>query len=199
MYQSDALPGADEQTIDLLRERHPEGFAPPVRVALGHERAVEVAAHGNKTVLRVQGEHRQQLDIEIRFDLDGPVVTVRAPKLELSGTKDISATCETFSVDASKRIELRSQGDIVQHAAGEARVDAESVDVKARLGAIRLEANDEVQALGEMILLNCEHPRTAAPMPGWVKTEAPAVPVPVPAEPTSGDPEVIAALLDRRR
>lgn len=168
-------------------------------IPLGQGRTVEVETRANKTLLCVQSEHRQRLDIEIRFDLNGPVVTVQAPTLEITGAKDVRAACETFSVDASKGIDLRSGGDIVQRAAGNARVEAKRVDVEATPGAIRLKANDEIQALGEMILLNCDHPSTATPMPGWVAA-APGVataPIPAPAEAVSGDAAVIAELLSK--
>jgi hypothetical protein len=195
MRQREPEVGLDELSADPRRAPEPAESGAPVRIALGGERAIEVASRGNKTVLRLQGEHRQQLDIEIRFDLNGPVVTVQAPKLEIAGAKDISAACETFTVDASKRIDLRSQGEMVQTAKGTARTEARRVEVEASPGAILLKANDEVQALGEMILLNSEHPRTAAPMPGWVKSEPAAASSPLPAEASSGDASVISELL----
>jgi hypothetical protein len=188
----------DASTESLLVDRprrRPD--ADPVVIPLGGARAVEVHSHGERTTLRVQGERHQQLDIEIRFDLAGPVVTVHATKLEIKGAQDVSTSCETFSVNASRRIELRSGGDIVQSAAGNARIEARRVDVEATPGAIRLKANDEVQALGEMILLNCEHPSTEPPMPGWVTSATRVVTPPSPAEATSGDAGVIAELLGR--
>jgi hypothetical protein len=126
--------------------------------------------------------------------MNGPVVRVQANGLEVESPGAVSLSCETFRVDAKRRIDLRSGGDIVQTAGGSARVDAQQVDVEASPGAIRLKANDEVQALGEMILLNCEHPRTEAPMPAWT---GPRVVAEAPAEQTSGDAGVIAELLGR--
>jgi hypothetical protein len=173
----------------------PPAARPPVVVPLGRGRTVEVQPADDAAVLRVRGEGNRQLQIEVRFDASGPVVRVQANTLEVESAGAVSLNCETFSVDARRRIDLRSGGDIVQTAGGNARIDARDVKVEASPGAIRLKANDEVQALGEMILLNCEHPRTETPIPAWAK--GPRVLAESPAEPTSGDASVIAELLRR--
>ena len=147
--------------------------------------------------LRVRGEGDRELEIEIRFDPQGPVLRVNAPRLELQSAGDVSVNCQTFRVNASQRIDLRSAGDLTQTAGRNARLDAQRVDVEAAPGAIRLKANDEIQALGEMILLNCEHPRTDTPMPGW--TQGAHVAGETATEATSGDATVIAELLSRPR
>lgn len=167
----------------------------PVVVPLGRGRSVEVQPGDGAATLRIIAEGNQQLQIEIRFDAHGPVLRVEAPRLEVKSPGAVRVACDTFSVDASRSIDLRSAGDISQTAGGNARLDAQRVDVEASPGAIRLKANDEVQVLGEMILLNCEHPRTEDPMPAW--TQGPRVLAETAAEPTSGDASVIAELLGR--
>ncbi len=168
---------------------------PAVVIPLGAGRALEVRSQRDTATLQVRAEGNRLLQIEVRFDASGPVLRVQAPQLQVETPRAISFACETFKVDASRSIDLRSGGDMTQTAAGNARVDAQRVDVEASPGAIRLKANDEVQLLGEMILLNSEHPRTETPMPAW--TSGPAVVPEVSAEPTSGDPAVIAELLGR--
>lgn len=173
----------------------PAGVQDPVVVPLGGERAVEVRSAGDATLVSVRGEGSHRVQIEVRFEAGSPVVRVQADALEVESPGAVSLSCETFRIDAKRRIDLRSGGDIVQTAGGNARLDAQQVEVEAMPGAIRLRANDEVQALGEMILLNCEHPRTETPMPRWVA--GPRVLPEVQAEPTSGDAAVIAELLGR--
>jgi hypothetical protein len=186
-----------KRAVDTSEANNHESVARPeggVVVPVGHGRSIEVQTTGDKTLLKVRGERKQQLQIEIRFEAGEPVVSVAAATLALENVKNISASCETFAVNASKGIELRSGGDIVQTAAGDARVEGHRVDVQASVGAIRLKANDEVQALGEMILLNCEHPSKERPMPAWVAA-GPSVIVETPASQTSGDASVVDELL----
>lgn len=179
----------------------PAGLTPvrpkEVLIPLGFGRHLEVSASGDNAQLRVQGENRQAIDMEIRFDANGPVISVRAPTLEIEATQRISTVCDTFSVHARQGITLHSDGDIRQSAAGRACVEARRVDVEASPGAIRLKANDEVQVLGEMILLNCEHPSTETSLPSWAS--GPRVHADLPAQDASGDANVVSELLARER
>jgi len=169
---------------------------PATTVPLGAGRSVEVRPVGrDQTILHVRGQRGQHLQIEIRFEASGPVVKVAAPALELEGVQQVVASCDTFKVDARERIELRSGGEIVQQAAGTARVEARRIEMDASPGAIRLKANDEVQLKGEMILLNCDHPSLTKPLPSWAAGAALIRSATAPAA-TSGDPSVIAELLD---
>ncbi|HXJ18759.1 MAG TPA: hypothetical protein VMT03_00895 [Polyangia bacterium] len=170
---------------------------PPVVIPLGGGRSLEVRPERDAATLRIRAEGDRQLQIEVRFEASGPVLRVEAPQLQVETPRAVSFACETFNVEASRGIDLRSGGDITQTAAGNARVDAQRVDVEASPGAIRLKANDEVQLLGEMILLNSDDPRLAAPMPEWAS--GPRVAPEVAAAPTSGDPDLVAELLSRAR
>jgi len=173
------------QTVDAL----------PTTVPLGGGRSVEVQPMGNdQAVIRVRGQRNQQLQIEIRFEPSGPVVRVAAPELQLEGVQQVLASCDTFKVDARERIELRSGGEIVQQAAGTSRVEARRIEMDASPGAIRLKANDDVQLKGELILLNCDHPSMATPLPEWAAGAA-LIRSATPPAATSGDPSVIAELL----
>jgi hypothetical protein len=173
------------------------GTTPLTTVPLGAGRSLQVQSIGeDRTLLHVRGGHNRNLEIEIRFDAGGPVVKVVAPVLELEGMHEVVASCDTFKVDARERIELRSGGELVHHAAGTARLEGGRVELDASPGAIRLNANDEVQLLGEMILLNCDHPSMATPMPSWAAGPRVARPE-VSPEATSGDASVIAELLGK--
>jgi len=168
---------------------------PPVVIPLGAGRSLEVRPERDAATLQIRAEGDRQLQIEVRFEPSGPVLRVQAPQLQVETPRAVAFACETFNVEASRGIDLRSGGDITQTAAGNARVDAQRVDVEASPGAIRLKANDQVQLLGEMILLNSDDPRLATPMPEWAS--GPRVVAEVAAQPTSGDSEVVAELLSR--
>lgn len=169
--------------------------APPVVIPLGNGRSLEVRPDQDAATLQIRAEGDRQLQIEVRFEASGPVLRVQAPQLQVETPRAVSFACETFNVDASRGIDLRSGGDITQAAAGHARVDAQQVDVEASPGAIRMKANDEVQLLGEMILLNSDDPRLQKPMPEWAAGPR-AVPE-VAVETASGDASVLEELLRR--
>ena len=75
---------------------------------------------------------------------------------------DLVARCNRFGVEARESIDLVSAGPL--------RAEGREVAVHARRGSAVVEASDDVQLLGEQVLLNCDRP---APLPAWV---APALP-----------------------
>lgn len=168
----------------------------PALIPLGQERSLRVDRAGDSVTLQIrsgEAERSRALEIEVRFTEDGPTLRVRANKLELEAEGQIAARCESFVVDASERIELKSQGTILQEAAREARLAARRIELDAKPGAVCIQANDEVQLLGEQVLLNCDKPM---PQPAWMQQYSPdGVPRTVPLGMHSGDADVIRALL----
>jgi hypothetical protein len=157
-------------------------------IALPEDRQLEVRAARDAISLRVASrDPAQRIEIEVHFGPHGPTLRTHAAALELTSASDITARCESFVVEAESAIELRSGGALRCDAAGEVHIAGRSVETEAELGAIRMRANDEVQLLGEQILLNCDRP---APLPDWV----PQVLAPVPVSAESGDPALIDAL-----
>lgn len=165
-----------------------------VVVPLGEGRALEVASGGSaRTLLKVVDPRGACLDIEVRFDAAGPIVKLRAQQLELSAAERVKVACETFDVEASAGISLRSGGDLQQRASGNAQLEARNVNVSAVPGSIALRANDDVQLLGERVLLNCDRPE---PLPEWVGHRVRAITRVQPPESEAGDPELVAFLSD---
>lgn len=165
--------------------------AEPETVTTVDDRAVVVAPRDGGFTLSVRSPRAEErIEIEIRFEAGGPVVRTRAAALELSATDAIVAQCRSFTVEAEQDIELRAGGRLVQHAEQAAETTARSVTVDASPGAIRLRANDDVQLLGEQILLNCDRAPT---MPDWVPPPRAQV-ASLPPTSASGDIEVIEAL-----
>jgi hypothetical protein len=140
--------------------------------------AAFVAQEGG-AVLRVhRGAADPMLEIRIVLTPEGPVVRARAAALEIQSATDLVARCERFRVEASDSV------DIV--AGGALRAEGRCVDVEATHGTARVRANDDVQLLGENVLLNCDR---NPPMPGWV-APVPEPPGPsLPAANVSGDLE----------
>jgi hypothetical protein len=132
-------------------------------------------------VVRVErGPDDRTLEIRIDLGADGPIVRVRAAALEVESTGDLVARCDRFRVEARKSVEIVSAGAV--------RAEGRTVDVQATHGGARIKANDDVQLLGENVLLNCDR---SAPVPAWaVRAQLPPSPS-VPVEHASGDAELL--------
>lgn len=165
----------------------------PIVVPLQRGRSVEVSPGGDSARLRVRDEAGSLLEIQIRFDSAGPLVSVRAQRLELEAAEHLSARCDTFSVHATQRIELCSGGELLQKAEADATLEARNVQVQAEPGAVRIQANDDVQLLGENVLLNCARHQ---PLPEWARARVRPEPAPLAPESEAGAPELIHLLGD---
>lgn len=143
---------------------------------------MELTPHGDRAVLRVlDANDRPGLELEIVVGSAGPTVRIRAQSVELDAVGDVALRCDAFQVEARQGINLR--------AGGAATLDAHAVKIGARVGAAVIQANDDVQLLGEQVLLNCDR---QPPMPQWVQSAAPPEHVPLAA--SSGDAPLLATL-----
>jgi hypothetical protein len=155
-------------------------------IELTEQRRLEVETEGATTRIRVRSPVAgEQIELELCFTADGPVVRTRAAALELDAATTIVARCASFAVEA--------EGDIELSAGGALRCRASEATVDASPGAVRLRANDDVQLLGELVLLNCDR---LPPMPDWVPPQR-HQPSSLPPTSVLGDPEIIAALQGR--
>jgi hypothetical protein len=102
--------------------------------------------------------------MEIAITPRGPIVRARATALVLDSAEEIVAHCERFLVEARSSITLRAE-EIRQEASGLMHAAGSEVELKATDGSLRASANDDVQLLGEQILLNCDR---EPPVPQWI-------------------------------
>ena len=140
-------------------------------------------------VVRVRRQDEVAVELTIRITSEGPVLRARGRTLELEATHEIHASCEHFSVDATKGIDLRSSGDLNQIAQRNMRLEGAEVAVRATRGDVRVKANDDVQLKGEGILLNCDRPE---PVPVWTGVKDETENRGLPTKMISGDPSLVA-------
>jgi hypothetical protein len=163
----------------------------PVGIPLGLGWVLAVTPCARGALVRIsRGREEEALDVQIHMTAQGPVVRTHAARLELESTDDIVARCDRFRIEARESVELTSQGTIVQKAKGNLRSEGRAVTMEAMRGDIRLKANDDVQLLGEQVLLNCDR---QPPVPSWV----PVAPIPqttVARTDVSGDPDLFEEL-----
>jgi hypothetical protein len=153
-------------------------------------RTLTVTSDDRRVELVISNAQHAELALEIRVEASGPVVSLRGASIEVRDSKRIALSCDEFVVQARDRIALETEGTLTQRSGGDTRILARDVAVEASPGAVRLKANDDVQLLGELVLLNCDR---QPPIPAWVPVPAPPAP-PLPLEPASGDRPLIDEL-----
>jgi hypothetical protein len=147
----------------------------PAELSLGLGWQLRVIPGPRAAALRVTGPDGSPIDIEIRITAAGPVIRAAAAVLEIDAVRAVEVHCERFNVTATEQIELNTKR-LVQRASDVLELEARCVSVEATAGDVRLRANDDVQVLGEQILLNCER---SEPLPGWVPAAAAEVTLPI--------------------
>jgi hypothetical protein len=154
---------------------------------VARDHVLEVIPNARGARLRLMGTGpRPDLELEIVLGAAGPLVRVRANAVELDAEESVAVQCRNFSVRASESMSLS--------AAGALSIDAAAVHVDAHRGGAVIRANDDVQLLGEQILLNCERPPA---LPPWVQEgEAPRL---LPLSDASGDQELVQRLQSRSK
>jgi hypothetical protein len=124
--------------IDCTADRHPEG---------GERSDVlrdAVLPSGRSIVVKIADQQEELLvrspdgEVEVRITLtkDGPVLKLRAARLELESPESVAVNCRRFSVNSTEGTNLHSGGNL--HLTGhELRVQTES-DMHFNGGVIRL-------------------------------------------------------------
>ena len=133
------------------------------RVALASGRVVEAAdggPEGDRVTIRGRGG---EVELEVRMTANGPVLRFKAADLELAAAGEVKVECDRFHVRANKEILEETGGHLRQRVAGNASVmvrgqhstKAGEARIEAKRGSVQIEANDNVQLVGERIKMNC--------------------------------------------
>lgn len=101
--------------------------------------------------------------VTIALRPEGPAVEVRAGSLAIVAEGDLRIDCGRLSIRAEEDLAIRAGRDMVVSAEGALTTEASSQHIKARLGEVRVQANDDVRLDGERIRLNSPPPARPAP------------------------------------
>lgn len=184
-----------EKIIEAVSEKEVHSLA------IGYNRTLAVESDEHGARLRIISPNQtDRMDLAIQFSSEGSMVKLQAASLEIDKAGSVSTKCDAFIVEAKERIELKTKGDFVQKAEKNSDIEARNLNLTAASGAVRLNANDDIQLLGEMILLNCDRPEKNLDL---VSSENSTVngmnsEKVVWNSETSGDAEVIDFLMQRR-
>ena len=123
-----------------------------IRMVIGkHVVSVERTESGG-TLKLIATDGSQPLEIEITPA--GPILRLRTG-LAVSIEGPVTLSAEDMALHARNRLSLSSDGAIDMQAGGDMNSLAEAHTIKARLGDVKLQANDDVVMLGERIKMNC--------------------------------------------
>jgi hypothetical protein len=103
-----------------------------------------------------------EIQLKIELTADGPVLRFHEAALELQVEGNLRIESERLSLHGRSQVEIRSGGDLQQHAqghldasaGGRARLAGHDVRVAATRGDVGIKANDDVRVDGERIWLN---------------------------------------------
>jgi hypothetical protein len=92
--------------------------------------------------------------LEIEITPAGAVLRL-GTGLAITVAGNLALNGETLSIHANKHLALSSDGGLDIRVAGDMSSQAEAHIIAARLGDVKLEANDDVVLRGERIKMNC--------------------------------------------
>lgn len=158
-----SAPEESRRVPDLLEQI---AEAPPIEkqtLPLASGRVIEARAEGSGedrvTIRSPTGE----VELEVRMTARGPVLRFRAADLELASAGKVEVSCDRFHVQAKSAIVEETGGDLRQRVGGNAdikvrgrlRAAARETQIAAKRGNVQIEANDDVEIVGERVKLNC--------------------------------------------
>ncbi len=108
---------------------------------------------GNEVVQLMS--HSGEIAISIHMKEEGPVIRLTGASVELQATKKISFESPSIELNAQEIIKISSKGDYHQEIEGDVHSAARIQHIKADLGNVNIEANDDVRLNGERVKLNC--------------------------------------------
>lgn len=84
----------------------------------------------------------------------GPVLHLDAG-LTIAVTGELRFNARRVNIHGQDEVKLHSQGAICLHSDGDMFTESRELRMRARLGDIRMSANDDIKLSGERIRLNC--------------------------------------------
>lgn len=157
-----AAPEEAPSLLDRIAEASPDE-GEPRRLSLASGRVVEAREEpGGRDRLTIKNPSGE-VELEIRMTERGPLLRFRSADLELEATRDVKVRCNDFEVHAEGSITQEAKKDLRQRIHGHADVKvrgrmtlaAREARLQGKRGNVQIEANDDVELLGERIKLNC--------------------------------------------
>jgi hypothetical protein len=112
---------------------------------------IERGEHGS--VIRLLDVHGG-VPLRVELGPEGPVLLL-GTGLTIAVAGELTLDAQRVAIHGRDGIHLRSEGDTIIESEGDLFTRAREQHVEARLGDVRVKANDDVKVIGERIRLNC--------------------------------------------
>ena len=107
---------------------------------------------------------QNELQLNILITAAGIVINANANQLNIKASDQLNLQSKKINIDASDLLTLKSGGNFVQEVSKDALTEikgtnknlAKTQKIVATTGNIEMKANDNINLLGEQVLLNCE-------------------------------------------
>ena len=127
------------------------------------ERLAEIPVDGEFRLTIERGEQgsvirlidaRGGIPLRVELGANGPVLHLGSG-LTIAVAGELSFDAQRVAIHGREGIHLHSEGDTLIESEGDLVTRAREQLVEARLGDVRVKANDDVKVVGERIRLNC--------------------------------------------
>jgi hypothetical protein len=142
------MPGRSKLALaEMARAR----LATELELVGGQRLRVERGAHADSiTLLAANGA----LVVSLRVTEEGPVLRFESG-LVIEASGDLELAGRRVAIRGREGLAIESGGDAAIEVAGELTTRAREQTVEARLGDVKVKANDDVKLVGERVRLNC--------------------------------------------
>lgn len=98
---------------------------------------------------------RGRLTLSIQVTDSGPVLRFEGQGLRIQAAGELTLEAEELRLHGRKGLNLTTGGDLALVADGDLASEARIQEIRARLGNVNIEANDDVRIDGERVMVNC--------------------------------------------
>jgi hypothetical protein len=127
-------------------------MAESVEIPLQHYRLTVEQGDGQALLRLADLDGTEALRVTI--GPDGPVLHL-SQGLRIAVSGELALTADRVAICGRESVELRSGGNITLDCERDLAMDAREHHIRARLGDVIVEANDDIKLDGERIRLNC--------------------------------------------
>jgi hypothetical protein len=133
-------------------------------VVLARNEPKEVELRGDQVLRLERGpdgdliqlcDARGRLTLSIQVTDSGPVLRFEGQGLRIQAAGELTLEAEELRLHGRTRLNLTTGGDLALVANGDLASEARIQEIRARLGNVNIEANDDVRIDGERVMVNC--------------------------------------------
>ncbi len=123
-------------------------------VTLSGDHTLRVIRESSEDRLEIADAHGRVM-LTIRMSEKGPCIELQGAQLTLKTTGQLRIDADRCHIHGRRGLALTSGGDVVLHTPGDLHSSARIQNIRATLGNVNVQANDDIRLNGERVLVNC--------------------------------------------